>query len=502
MQMILKVHWISEFSSKSLLRIAFLSRICLFLPPPPPLFFSLSIYLSVSLSSFLVTAEGCDGLFEDDGIVTRQLRPVDLDPAADIVIIVDESRSMVEEHQWIPSMVQQLDEKLRGVDIGNGARPNRFALLGFGRDYQEAGSTVIKPYFEHYKASNGDPMYGVAECARLASRLALDGYIEDGYLAIEYAIKNLTYPDGRQALRSGIGIARNIILITDEDRDTFAGAGEHLNRKEVKKLLRKNNFVLNVVVDHQFYDLSGNKAMGVARGVEQDEFFVTQQGQGDFYAISRGGHMRHPYRTTKKDFTSLAMDIHIMGAAWDINYLSEGGTLPSAFTNAFIHVKEDEIKRQVHDCYECRCDGIQGERVCRHAANQPFCCTEAGGTVSQIDTVENYAAGVVQLLTIAKWRYMKWCLTSWGELVTNGRSMLMTRWHKIFFVTEWQLLPSIELNVTGCNYIWLTVNPFFFLFAVQYRNQSLREASDTFVTADWVVWRRKPPERLSFFIPA
>ena len=226
-------------------------------------------------------------------------------------------------------------------------------------------------------------MYGVKECASLASTLSLDGSIEDGYLAIQYAIHNLTYDNGRPALRSGAGIARNIILITDEDRDTFAGAGEHLNRRQVKKMLKKNNFVLNVVVDHQFYDDAGRKALGVARNTAKDlQFFLSNQSSGGNFTITHQGHMRHPYGHTKKDFTSLATDIHIKGAAWDINYLSDGGTLPSAFTKAFVHVKKAEITRQVYACWECSCDAVIGGRPCKEARNQTHCCTEAGGQVS------------------------------------------------------------------------------------------------------------------------
>lgn len=42
--------------------------------------------------------------------------------AADIILLVDESGSMTEEHAWIPTMTTLLDQALRDVGVGEEPR--------------------------------------------------------------------------------------------------------------------------------------------------------------------------------------------------------------------------------------------------------------------------------------------------------------------------------------------------------------------------------------------
>ena len=45
--------------------------------------------------------------------------PADQTLAADVILLVDESSSMVLEHSWIPDMTQQLDAALKVINIGS-----------------------------------------------------------------------------------------------------------------------------------------------------------------------------------------------------------------------------------------------------------------------------------------------------------------------------------------------------------------------------------------------
>jgi hypothetical protein len=50
----------------------------------------------------------------------RVLAPAssNISPAADIILLVDESGSMMEEHAWIPTMTALLDQALMEVGVG------------------------------------------------------------------------------------------------------------------------------------------------------------------------------------------------------------------------------------------------------------------------------------------------------------------------------------------------------------------------------------------------
>ena len=64
------------------------------------------------------------------GDVRLVLAPQDnnMSRAADIILLVDESGSMVQEHAWIPTVATSLDQALRDVGVGEESR-NRYALF-------------------------------------------------------------------------------------------------------------------------------------------------------------------------------------------------------------------------------------------------------------------------------------------------------------------------------------------------------------------------------------
>ena len=59
-----------------------------------------------------------------------------LSRAADVVLLVDESGSMAEEHAWLSAMIPLLDQALKEVDVGVDLE-NRFGVVGFGDDCNE-----------------------------------------------------------------------------------------------------------------------------------------------------------------------------------------------------------------------------------------------------------------------------------------------------------------------------------------------------------------------------
>ena len=329
----------------------------------------------------MIFAVLCEGTFPEGAINFRVITQ-NIAAATDVIIVVDESENMEGEHRWLPGMIQNLDDQLKRLGIGKSIdKPNLYALVGFGLRLTPGDETFLYPRF--FTTYDGKPVFTASEFPAVAARLTAKGDIEDGYLAIWYALNNITWPDGTQALRKNqVGIAQNLIFITDEDRDILQG-GENLNRHRMKILLRSNNVVPHFVVDHEFW-VGGNLALGIdinRRGFVAD-------GWGG-YISGPNARQGLPYRETRRDYTALAVDPQVRGTAWDIDLLREGGATSWSFTRAFIDIITTEMARQVNECQQCRCinDGMTGRFQCQRAANQRTCCASVGGTVSHFRLV-------------------------------------------------------------------------------------------------------------------
>ena len=238
--------------------------------------------------------------------------PLQAATTADILFVVDESGSMSGEHSWIGSMVAALDTAL----IGAGVTGNQYGLVGFG-----GNSSHGIPGHGH--SVGGGDFGTAAQLATAAGSLSLSGATEDGYSGIEYALNNYSFRSNAAA---------NVILITDEDRDTLSGSTN--TYASILGLLQGKNALLNAVVNAGFT----NGALGIDG---TDSYFA--DGSGD-YTTSPGGVGVSGSGSTLSDYVSLALDSS--GAAWNLNLLRQGGLTAESFTAAFVDIKVGEIINQ------------------------------------------------------------------------------------------------------------------------------------------------------------
>lgn len=229
---------------------------------------------------------------------------------ADVVFVVDESGSMSGEHAWIGGMVGSLDTSLIAASVTG----NQYGLVGFGRSSPAPHKILV----------GGADFGTAAELATAATTLVTTGGTEDGWAGIDYAMNNYTYR---------ATAASNLILITDEDRDNTNGA---LTYASVLSALNSGLFMLNAVVNANFYDGAGNRALGI----DADGNAYIADGFGG-YTISTGGHATWGSGTTIADYVNLALATG--GAAWDLNLLRAGGLTAQSFTEAFVDIKVQEI---------------------------------------------------------------------------------------------------------------------------------------------------------------
>ena len=257
-------------------------------------------------------------------------------PSADVVFVVDESGSMIGEHKWLQETIYLLDDALRDNGIGERS-PNRYGLVGFATHGHLAGAVHVL----------SDNMMGnTTQFAAAINRLLTSGQVEDGYSAISTALRKLSFRSGN--------VARQLILVTDEDRDPMLS----LSRGEVKKLLEEMDFRINVVVNHNIEDREGNPVLGIDA---QKKGYIVGNTTSGYTTVpkavlpSDGGH-----GSTLKDYVMLALDS--VGAAWDLNQLRRGGAIARAFTNSFVDTKRREITEQLKVCETCTC--TDGELAC------------------------------------------------------------------------------------------------------------------------------------------
>ncbi len=239
--------------------------------------------------------------------------------AVDLIFVVDESGSMAGEHAWLQGMVADLDTALKNAGIGV-SMPNQYGLVGFG------GLSSHLPGHKH--TVGGSDWGAVTDIQAAFNTLLTNGGTEDGYDGIEVALTEYTF-------RSNT--AKNIILVTDEDRDVV---DSNLDYNSILNLLRNKGALLNVVVNQTFTASGGASALGVN---SNGEAYIAD-GQGGYTKV-QGYTTGVGAGSTLTDYVNLALAVG--GGAWDLNTLRQGGVLATSFTNAFIDAKVQEIQQQI-----------------------------------------------------------------------------------------------------------------------------------------------------------
>ena len=299
----------------------------------------------------MLTAELCMEAGNSFGVgdIVNVLRTTDV--AADVLLVVDESKSMDPEHDWLPRMVDSLEAKLMQRGIGGGALPNLYSLTGFG-----AGSVLPDQCPTQKKTRSGQRLFRAVEYRDVNHQLstAANGQREDGWHAVKYAVE--TTPWRRVA-----GVAHNVILVTDEDRDDDCG-GKNLTAQHVTDLLQSNGFLLNSVLD-QHYTAVGiadiPTALGLSGSARNNRVAYISDGRGSYFNITgvtasiEAERPRYNY-DTERDYVDWTLGQG--GAVWDLNFLRDPNSLvQDSFTEAFVDIKTREILSQTQSCYQCFC---------------------------------------------------------------------------------------------------------------------------------------------------
>ena len=270
---------------------------------------------------------------------------------ADIILLVDESGSMNNEYQWLSTMVKDLDNMLKKVNIGI-AVPNLFSVVGFGSSYLNNRASRVLEY-------NGEILVPASNVSELIKSLFISGRSEDGYAAVKNALDVIPFRNGN---------AKQLILISDESREPIQSG---LNQSYLLSLFESEDVIFNVAVSQSFQNNAGQRAFGIDSSNRTfvyspfDVLNVYSSGK----SVKDSAHC-----STDLDYTQLALLSG--GAAWDLNILRSGGDVARLFTDAFVLVKAREIYRQISQCINCSCDEFKGTQCVDVPLNK---CNLTGG---------------------------------------------------------------------------------------------------------------------------
>ena len=252
--------------------------------------------------------------------------------AADIIMVVDESGSMIAEHKWLERLVYELENSLRLAGVGtNTSNPNKYSLVGFARDEEVArGGVVIQD------------LGSIPQFVSALKQLTLSGIFEDGYSGIDVALRDIpTRP----------GTAKQLILVTDEHRGVL---NFRLSKAGITERLQTERFKLNVVVNQGF---EAGVGTGVAvMGIDSTGMgYVYNSSVPNLYSTVAGGRadVAKSFQSTNQDYVEPALQLG--GGAWDLNLLRLDEKMTTAFTNAFVDVNVQKTLSTFRACFCCNC---------------------------------------------------------------------------------------------------------------------------------------------------
>jgi hypothetical protein len=189
--------------------------------------------------------------------------------------------------------------------------------------------------------STYDAQGDIADDSAVSYRLT--GGFEDGWHGIQTAIDTVpSVIEGIDLLSTCQDLHRNVILVTDEDRDNF----DRSLSTSIKTHIRDTGYVLNAVVNVNINRNSANFGMKIEAGGNNATIYQVSPSSPDGYdSIVRTGDFKSyvsSYGTTHADYSELI--VGTSGAIWNINSL-RNRALASSFADVFVAVKVEEISQ-------------------------------------------------------------------------------------------------------------------------------------------------------------
>ncbi len=218
------------------------------------------------------------------------------------VFLVDESGSMGGEQTFLQTFVPNLDTQL----ATSGVTTRQYGLIGFGSSSVNARQLNV-----------GGSQFGTAaEFATAVPNLLLDGSIEDGYQAIQYALDNYVF-------NNSTNTRRVLVLVTDEDRDNTSSP----TFTSLEMALINAGISLSGILSQSI-----EESKETALGASSTQTFLDTNNDG-VPETSGPPTFTGAAGTTFEDYTQLILNVP-GGCVADLDQLRAGGNAADAFAIA------------------------------------------------------------------------------------------------------------------------------------------------------------------------
>lgn len=259
-------------------------------------------------------------------------------PSSDVVFLVDQSNSMLEEHRWLINISTLLGNPLpdQALPFDTPDPVDRFGLVGFAEDDPETSKGVVIPM------ESGAFFGNASEFSKAANKLKRSGRFEDGYHAIQVALENFNFRHKAACL---------LILITDEGQSPLEPA---ISQSSILAALQQANCSLHVIVKEEF----GQDALGMTSSNDAyialpDGGFELLLGAGQAFPTSGDGNTHEAY---------VQLALATGGTAWNLRKLRAGSSTALSFSSAFAdRLLKDTLARL---CSMCTCQ-LNGAVFCK-----------------------------------------------------------------------------------------------------------------------------------------
>ncbi len=237
---------------------------------------------------------------------------VDNPPYADVIVVMDESASMFFAQQFSIQFIADLDNGLLTKNLGNTpAGGNQFALLGFaGGGTTNLGHVITV-------GPNNAPFGTAAEYGVAAQGLVTTGGTEDGYAAMDLALKSY---------QPRVDAAKFVILVTNEDRDVVTSS---LTYNTTLVGLQNAGYKLEGILAPQIVTATNQRALAI------DSFknAYSDNGTGGF-TLSANGRFGFSFDTSIPDYADM---VHATGGiVGDINQISNSAQTAQIFSQVLV----------------------------------------------------------------------------------------------------------------------------------------------------------------------
>jgi len=267
-------------------------------------------------------------------------KPTGSDKCALINVVMDESGSMSGDQTFmkttaLPRMARTLHDTPYGYDkvfVCSG---------GFGRYSNSNGN-----YYHHLGCSTLDATGAIGNTQ--VTNWHASGATEDGWMGMQRSMTDVSATiEGINLLSTCGRIDKNMILVTDEDRDD---TNSQLTASGVKQNIANKGYILNVIVRVTIDGKVENFGMRIGNAGYQTTIFqmdlsaslnYTSFNQTSYYRTFSNG-----YIDTHDHYSDLVVDTP--GAVWNINAVRNGGLITDVFADVFVKIKAEELNN--HFC--------------------------------------------------------------------------------------------------------------------------------------------------------